>query len=254
MTDFKCYLLDMDGTLYLGGKLIDGAAQAVAEMRRRGRVLFLTNNSSASRGSYALRLRALGIDAVKEDVFTAGNAAISLLNEQFAGQRVYLLGTDALKEEFREGGINLTENNPQVVVVGFDTSLTYDKLSKTCAFVRDGLPFIATHPDFNCPVLNGYIPDVGSFLALIEASSGRRPDFICGKPYPVMAKALKAAADFKADEAVVVGDRLYTDMQFAANNGFCSVLVLSGEADKESLEKSGLKVNRVIDSIADFFK
>lgn len=254
MTDFKCYLLDMDGTLYLGGKLIDGAAQAVAEMRRRGRVLFLTNNSSASRASYALRLRALGIDAVKDDVFTAGNAAISLLNERFAGQRVYLLGTDVLKEEFREGGINLTENNPQVVVVGFDTSLTYDKLSKTCAFVRDGLPFIATHPDFNCPVLNGYIPDVGSFLALIEASSNRRPDFICGKPYSVMAKALKAAADFKADEAVVVGDRLYTDMQFAANNGFCSVLVLSGEADKKSLEKSGLKVDRVIDSIADFFK
>ena len=100
---------------------------------------------------------------------------------------------------------------------------------------------------------DGYIPDVGSFLALIEASTGRRPDAICGKPYAPMANALSKVAKASGKDVVMVGDRLYTDMRFAAENGFCSTLVLSGEATREELAKSGIKVDRVIASIKDFF-
>lgn len=251
--DFKCYLLDMDGTVYLGGKAIDGAAQTVERMRKQGKVLFLTNNTSCSRRAYATKLFALGIPAREDDIFTAGNATIDYIAEHYSSPKVYVLGTELLKSEFAAAGLKLVENSPELVVVGFDTSLTYEKLSKTCSFIQSGVPFIATHPDFNCPVGDGYIPDVGSFLALIEASTGRRPDAICGKPYAPMANALSKVAKASGKDVVMVGDRLYTDMRFAAENGFCSTLVLSGEATREELAKSGIKVDRVIASIKDFF-
>lgn len=253
MRDFKCYLLDMDGTLYLGGKLIEGAKQAVQQMRQRGQVLFLTNNTSTSRKSYALRLSALGISATKEDVYTAGNATADYINANHKGKRVYLLGTDVLKEEFAESGINLVENAPEMVVVGFDTTLTYEKLSKTCAFIREGVPYIATHPDLNCPVLNGYIPDVGSFIALLEASTGNKPQLICGKPHEEMARGVSRLTGALGKDIVMVGDRLYTDMRFAVTNGFYSALVLSGEATRGDLESSGIQADAVMNSIADFF-
>lgn len=253
MTDFSCYLLDMDGTLYLGGKLIEGAAEAVEKMRARGRVLFLTNNTSTSRAAYALRLSALGIPAAPADIYTAGNATADYIRENHRDARVYLLGTDALKTEFIESGVQLAENAPSLVVVGFDTTLTYEKLSKTCAFIRDGVPFIATHPDFNCPVLNGYIPDVGSFLALIEASTGRRPIAVCGKPNRAIADGVSRLCGARGKDVAMFGDRLYTDVRFAVENGFYSVLVLSGEATKEDLENSGMQVDRVVESVAHFF-
>ena len=251
--DFKCYLLDMDGTVYLGGKAVGGAAETVAKMRERGKVLFLTNNTSCSRRAYATKLSALGIAAKEADIFTAGNATIDYIAENYSSPKVYVLGTELLKSEFAAAGLALVESSPELVVVGFDTSLTYEKLSKTCAFIRGGVPFIATHPDFNCPVGDGYIPDVGSFLALIEASTGRRPEAVCGKPYAPMAKALSKVTGASGRDVVMIGDRLYTDMRFAAENGFYSTLVLSGEATKGELIESGIKVDRVIPSIKQFF-
>lgn len=254
MTDFKCYLLDMDGTVYLGGKAIDGAAQTVERMRKKGKVLFLTNNTSCSRRAYAAKLSVLGIPAKESDIFTAGNATIDYISENYVFPKVYVLGTELLKGEFAAAGIELVENSPNLAVVGFDTSLNYEKLSKICAFVRSGVPFIATHPDFNCPVGDGYIPDVGSFLALIEASTGKRPIAVCGKPYAPMARALSKVAGANGRDVVMIGDRLYTDMGFASENGFYSTLVLSGEATKDDLERSGIEVDRVIPSLGEFFR
>ena len=136
--------------------------------------------------------------------------------------------------------------------MGFDTTLTYGKLAKLCGFIRRGIPYIATHPDINCPTADGYIPDVGSITALIEASTGRKPDCVCGKPNAVMARAVEALTGAKGKDVAMIGDRLYTDMRFAADNGFYSVLVLSGEATKADLDASGIKVDRVVRSVAEF--
>lgn len=251
MKEFKCYLLDMDGTVYLGGKLIDGAAEAIERMRKKAKVLFLTNNTSCSRAVYALRLRALGIKADVNDIFTAGNAAVEYLKENHGGKKIYLLGTPSLKEEFVQSGIPLVEDDPDMAVVGYDTTLTYDKLAKLCGFIRGGLPYIATHADVNCPTADGFVPDVGSFLKLIETSTEKTPLAICGKPSPIMAKAVSRLCKACGKEIAMVGDRLYTDMRFACENGFYSVLVLSGETKKEDVADCSLEIDRVVGSIAE---
>jgi NagD protein len=248
----KCFLLDMDGTVYLSGKLIDGAREAVERLRGRGRVIFLTNNTSVSRQSYVEKLCGLGIKTDLSDIYTAGDAAIDWLNAHKKYERVFLLGTKKLAEQFAAGGISLCADNPSIVVIGFDTSLEYANLAKACSLIRSGVPFLLTHPDINCPVEGGFIPDVGSFYALIKKSCGAvKPVIICGKPHKPIADGIKKLTGAASRETVMIGDRLSTDMRFAIKNGFKSVLVLSGEADRTSLAKSGLKVDLVLGSIAE---
>lgn len=255
MTNFtngiKCFLLDMDGTVYLSGKAITGAAEAVERIRKNSKALFVTNNTSRSRNDYVAKLCGMGISVTSDDIYTAGNATVDYLNLNYNGARVHVLGTANLKQEFIGGGITLCDKSPELVVIGFDTDLTYDNLSRACTFIREGVPFIATHPDFNCPIEGGYIPDVGSFLALIKASTNKEPSLVCGKPYAAIAKGIAARVGCGGKQIAMVGDRLSTDMQFAINNGFSSILVLSGEATKKDLEQSGLKVDLTLNSIAD---
>ena len=134
--------------------------------------------------------------------------------------------------------------------MGFDTDLTYEKLRKLCDFVRYGTPFIATHPDFNCPTDGGFIPDVGSMLALVEASTGRRPDYIVGKPNRGIIDALCEKYGLRHEDIAMVGDRLYTDIAVGVNAGITSILVLSGESTTEDLAKSAVKPDYVFDDLS----
>lgn len=248
----ECFLLDMDGTVYLSDKPIAGAAEAVARMRRQARVLFLTNNTSAARTDYVRKLCGMGIEVTDDDIYTAGNATIDYLQRTGATNRVFLLGTPNLRDEFLQGGISLCDENPDLVVIGFDTTLTYARLADACAHIRRGVPYIATHPDFNCPVRGGYIPDVGSFLALIHASTGAMPLLVCGKPNAPIADGVAQKVGLSGKKIAMVGDRLMTDMRFALDNGFTSVLVLSGEADERALQNCGFAVDVVLPSIAEW--
>lgn len=250
--DVKCFLLDMDGTVHVSGSPILGAAEAVSRMRQQGRVLFLTNNTSLSRAHYVQKLNGMGFCVTENDIYTAGNATADYLKQHPEFKKIHLFGTESLKEEFLGAGLNLTETDPDLVVVGFHTSADYESVSKICGFIRAGIPFIATHPDLNCPVKGGYIPDVGSLLALIEASTGKKPFLICGKPFEPVAAGIKNRTGVKASETAMFGDRLSTDMVFALNNGFIAALVLSGEATAEDLKNSGLKADAVLNSIADW--
>lgn len=183
LENIKCYLLDMDGTIYLSGKPIDGAIEAVERMRRNARVIFLTNNTSSGHADYVNKLNKIGFKVRSEDIYTAGDATIDYLAVNYFRKKIFLLGTNSLREQFNESKIILDDKNPDLVVIGFDTSLTYANLEKACTFIRTGTPYILTHPDLNCPTSTGYIPDVGSFAALIEASTEIKPIEICGKPY-----------------------------------------------------------------------
>lgn len=248
----KCFLLDLDGTVYLSGKPISGAADAIERMRRQGRVLFITNNSSASRADYFVKLNAMGIRAAQEDIVTSGTVTVDYLKKNHAGKKVYLLGTPALKTEFKAAGIKLSSRNPQVVVLGFDKTLTYKKLQKAAASLQSGAFFVATHPDLTCPTDGGAIPDAGSFLALFKAATGREPDIICGKPFDVYAQFIKKMTGCEAGEIAVFGDRLSTDIRFAKVNGFKAVLVLSGEATRADAQVAQNKPDFILESIAEF--
>ncbi|HEY8443876.1 MAG TPA: HAD-IIA family hydrolase [Clostridia bacterium] len=250
LTQTELFLLDMDGTIYLSDKAIDGAVEAVEKLKRLNKkICYLTNNSSKSAEQYLVKLKRLGFDAQKEEVVTSGIVAADYISRYYKNQSVYLFGTDELKKEFLSYGINLVQNNPDIVVIGFHTNMTYSELDLACAYIRQGKTFFATHPDKNCPTRDGFMPDVGSFLSLIYTSANRRPSKIFGKPYKYMVNYINKKFRVKAQNIAMVGDRLSTDIKFANKFGMTSVLVLSGETDQKMLEASIVKPALVFSSI-----
>ena len=258
LQNIRLFALDMDGTVYLGDHWIDGAVDFLSRIRQSGReYIFLTNNSSRSPMDYVEKLRRMGLETERERILSSSDAAIWFLQENLPGKKVFLLGNEKLAREFHTAGIQLEDAQPEAVVIGFDTSLTYERLCLVCRHVREGLPYIATHPDFNCPTEDGMIPDIGAIMAFIEASTGRRPDVILGKPYKAITDLLleRAAALFgekiRPSEVAMVGDRLYTDIAAGNQAGFTSILVLSGETGQEALADSEFIPDLVYDSVAD---
>lgn len=248
----SCFVLDMDGTFYLGDRLIEGSLDFYRAVYASGRrVLFLTNNSSRDGRHYAQKLRRMGCPAAEGDVYTSGMAACQVMNREYAGVPVYLLGNDSLRAEFTRYGVPLDDRHPGAVVVGFDTTLTYEKLCAVCDHVRAGLPYLATHPDFNCPTETGFIPDAGAIIAFIEASTGRRPDRIVGKPHADIVAGMLALTGLPPEGLCVCGDRLYTDIATGIRNGILSVCVLSGESSAEDVDASTVIPDLVFGRLSD---
>ena len=166
--DVGLFLLDMDGTIYLGDRLFDCTRPFLETVRALGkRYLFLTNNSSKDRTAYVEKLARLGIDAAPDEVFTSGEATTRLLRARRPGASVAVFGMPTLEREFREAGFRLVERDPDLVVLGFDQAFDYAKMTRLCDLVREGRPYVATHPDFNCPVDGGFIPDIGAVIAYV---------------------------------------------------------------------------------------
>jgi HAD superfamily hydrolase (TIGR01457 family) len=254
LSSTRCFILDMDGTFYLDDHLLPGAAEFLPLLRSRGiRYLFLTNNSSRSKAEYVQKLRRLGIEVVDEDIFTSGEATALYLQSSNPGARVFLMGTPTLAQEFAEHGFNLVDERPDFAVLGFDTTLTYDRLWKMCDLVRAGVPYIATHPDINCPTKDGYMPDIGAMMACIEASTGRRPDVVIGKPNPPIVAAVMEKTRLPVTALAMVGDRLYTDIAMG-QTGITTVLVLSGETRAEEIPASPFQPDLVVANLAELAK
>jgi HAD superfamily hydrolase (TIGR01450 family) len=174
----------------------------------------------------------------EEKVFTSGEATALYLQQERPSSSVFVVGTPALEEEFREHGFQLEWDHPESIVLGFDTTLTYEKLWKLCDFVRAGLPYIATHPDFNCPTETGFMPDIGAMIAFVNASTGREPDLVIGKPNRMIVDAVAHKLALQIPEMAMVGDRLYTDIALGQTSGISTCLVLSGETRPEDLTDS----------------
>ena len=239
LKNVKLFLLDMDGTFYLGDHLIDGSLDFIRRVRKTGRdFLFLTNNSSHNAAFYVEKLGRMGLTIDRGKVLTSGEATCEKLKELYPGKRAFVLGNEFLLEEFREAGIPVDNKNPEIVVIGFDTTLDYQKMWDVCNFVRAGLPYIATHPDFNCPTETGFMPDIGAIIAFIEASAGRRPDLVVGKPNTGIVEAVLRRTGLNVEQLAMVGDRLYTDIETGLRSGMTSILVMSGETTEEMLAAS----------------
>lgn len=250
LKEIDCFALDMDGTIYLGEQWIDGAQEFLKAVERAGKkYVFLTNNSSKNPEVYIRKLAAMGLQITERQIVTSGQATIAYLKQHFAGKRVFLLGNELLTEEFLKEGIPLDEENPEVVVAGFDTSLTYAKMCKVCDLVREGLPYLSTHPDLNCPTETGFIPDAGAIHAFIHASAGRMPDRIIGKPNREIMDYLVTREGVTPQRTAMVGDRLYTDVAAGVNNGYTGILVLSGEATMEDVKVSEVEPHLIFSSV-----
>lgn len=231
LASVRGFLLDMDGTFYLGDQLLEGSLDFLQKVKETGRTaLFLTNNSSKSAEVYVQKLRRLGVTEPFLNVLTSGQAAGRYALTRFPGKRAFLLGNELLAGELEQMGISIDNNRPDYVLIGFDTTLTYDKLWRVCDLVRAGLPYIATHPDFNCPTETGFMPDIGAMIAFIEASAGRKPDVIIGKPHAGIVEEALHVTGLPREQLAMVGDRLYTDIATGVRFGMTSILVLTGEA------------------------
>lgn len=245
------FMLDLDGTVYLGNQLFPWTIPFLSKVKEQGKnYIFVTNNSSKQKTDYLKKLQAMGIDVEADQVFTSGEATRYYLKKNQFGKKIYLLGTPALEDEFQSDGFELTAENPDAVVLGFDMTLTYEKLRIACDLIRQGVPFIATHPDFNCPTPEGPIPDCGAMIALIKASTGVDPKVI-GKPHPEMVEALCVKFGLEIDKVAMIGDRLYTDIAMGQQAGILSILVMSGETQAGDLEGSPFKPNLIAENLGE---
>ena len=252
----RCFLLDMDGTFYLGEQLLEGALRFIDVLRQQQcEFLFLTNNSSKDSQQYVEKIARLGLPLAREKVFTSGEATAMHIQSQTPEARVYLVGTPALEKDFFNSGFTLTREHPDVAVLGFDTTLTYDKLWTLCDLVRAGIPYIATHPDYNCPTESGYMPDIGATIAFVKASTGREPDLVVGKPNPLFVEKAAERVGVPVSSMCMIGDRLYTDIALGATAGIPTVLVLSGETRQDDVPASPYQPSYIFEhlgAVADY--
>jgi HAD superfamily hydrolase (TIGR01457 family) len=251
LSKVRGFLLDMDGTFYLGDRLLEGALRFIDLLHKQKKeFLFLTNNSSKHRRQYAEKINRLGLPVTEESVLTSGEATALYLREQNPGANLFLVGTPSLESEFRQYGFHLVQQEPQFLVLGFDTTLTYQKLWALCDFVRAGVPYIATHPDFNCPTEKGFMPDVGAMIAFVKAATGRQPDLVVGKPNRIIVDAAAVKMNLKVKQLAMIGDRLYTDIAMGQTSGIVTVLVLSGETKVEDLKDSPFQPDYIFKDLA----
>lgn len=233
LSGIKCFVLDMDGTIYLGENLFPFTKDFLRAVEASGREFcFFTNNSSKDTDTYLKKLHRMGIDIPREKMLISNGVAANYVLAHHPGARVFVLGTPLLRHELSALGLEIVEENPDIVLVGFDTTLQYDRLAKACDFIRAGLPAYGLNPDLNCPTETGFIPDCGSISMLIAGSTGRTYPFF-GKPSPLTRDYIAEKTGCAESQLAIIGDRLYTDIALADNSAMCSILVLSGES-KES--------------------
>lgn len=250
--DLKLFLFDMDGTLYLGNRLYDFTKELLSTLKASGRrYMFMTNNSSKSVVDYIKKLDKLGIKAEYEDFITSSQATGYYLKKYYSGKTLYVCGTESLKAELAGAGFKITEDLSlvDVVVMGFDTELTFKKLEDVSKLLltRKDIPYIATNPDYVCPTEFGSVPDCGSVCDMLYNVSGRRP-LVIGKPEALMPQLAMEHTGYKKEETAVIGDRIYTDIKSGLGAGACSILVLSGETTREILGASDVKPHMVLES------
>ena len=246
----KLFLFDQDGTLYLGGRLYDFTIPMLQKIKDTGRrYMFMTNNSSKSVADYIKKLAAMGITATREDFITSSQATAYYLKKYHPGKTLYVCGTQSLVKELESEGFATTTDLDQVdvVVMGFDTELTFKKLEDVSKLLltRKDLPYIATNPDLVCPTEFGSVPDCGSVCEMIYNATGRRP-VVIGKPSPLMPELAMEHTGYCKEETAVVGDRIYTDVKSGLNAGITGILVLSGETTPEILAASEDKPHLVL--------
>jgi len=241
LSKLRHLVLDMDGTIYLGKKLFPFTKGFLEDLGRMGvGHSFLTNNPTKSVADYVASLSGMGISATEENVYTTSLEAIDYIKERHpSARRLFMLGTPSMVSQFEKAGYEACadspDDRPDVLVVAFDTTLTYQRLCRAAWWASQGIPYIATNPDRVCPTENETVlVDCGSLQKCIEHATGRKPDIVLGKPDPTMLQGIMKRHGLKADEVAMVGDRIYTDTAMAHNAGATGVLVLSGETTMET--------------------
>ena len=244
-------MIDMDGTVYKGSEIIPGAKEFIDFLlREKIPFVFLTNNSSHTREHYSDKLRKMGFNVDKKSILTSTIAAVRFIKEKRTGKKVFVIATPEVTREIEELGIKSHEEDPDIVLLTFDRTITFDKINKAYHFIMNGAELIATHPDDLCPMEDSYDVDIGQFIHLLSYLTGTVP-VIIGKPSRLMLEMAAGEMGVDKENTMMIGDRLYTDMKMASSAGIASVLVLSGEAKMSDLDGLETKPTYIIGSVAE---
>ncbi len=230
LKNVDCFLVDLDGTIYKGDMLLNGSRRLIDTFKYLNKdYLFVTNNSSINRSITAERLTHIGLPTVKDKILTSGEATALYLQRNHPGASIFLIGTPALENEFLTRGFKLTDMDPEFIVLGFDTGLTYDKLWKLSELAFSGIPYIATNPDRTCLYENGFMPEIAPMIAYVESASGKKPGVVIGKPNPIMAEIASEMTGYPLNRMAIIGDLLETDIPMGKNAGIPTILIFSGD-------------------------
>ncbi len=250
-TDVSGVMLDMDGTVYRGDDAIEGAAEFIGALNNaKIPYAFITNNSSHTRDFYSDRLKNMGFPVTENDIITSVTATAKYLNTRRPEARVFILASPDVKEEFISYGINVTDEDPDTVLLTFDRTITYHRLNIAYHLIVKGAELIATHPDDLCPTEDSYDIDIGPFIRLFESLTDTKATVV-GKPNRLMLEMAADVMDVDPEKTIMIGDRLYTDIKMAQDAGIRSILVLSGETSKEDLKDSIVQPTFIVPSVAD---
>lgn len=247
----KNYLIDMDGVLVRGSQPVPGANEFIQRLRERElRFMVLTNNPLYTPRDLAARLARIGLEIPAEAIYTSAMATARFLSKQKPGGTAFVIGDVGLTWALHEVGYTLTDHDPDYVVVGETTAISYEKLTQAVRHVAAGARFVATNPDVSGPGDGGVVPACGAISALISAATGVRPYFI-GKPNPLMMRQALRVLDGHSEESVMVGDRMDTDIIGGTESGLQTILVLTGVTRAEEVERFPYRPTLVVDSVGE---
>ena len=254
MFDFRGYIFDLDGTIYLGEKAIPGAPGVIAELRRRGSgLVFLSNKPLQQRHVYAEKLTRLGIPAATDDVINSSLVLTQYLVREMPGATVFAIGEQPLLDELAAAGLALSESPEEieVVIASFDRTFDYRKLDIGYQALRLGARFLATNADRTCPVEGGELPDAAAVIGALEGCTGRTVELVAGKPSALIVDAALGRLGLPAEACLMVGDRLETDILMGKQAGMSTALVLTGVTRREDLARSPVLPDYTLESVAD---
>ena len=254
---FLGYLFDLDGTIYLGEKLIPGAGETIKRLKSLSKkIVYLSNKPLQTREDYAHKLTRLGIPTQPEEVINSSLVMARWLSREAPGSTIYVIGETPLIEEMVRAGFRVSEKAGEIqyVIASFDRTFDYRKLNIALQAIKKGARFVATNPDRTCPVEGGEIPDCAAMIGTVEGTTGKKVETIVGKPSDVMIRVAVDYMGLRPQDCILVGDRLETDMVMGKRAGMAAALVLTGVTARESLKKSDLQPDYVWESVAEIIK
>ena len=247
----KGYICDMDGVIYHGNKILPGVKEFVKWLyKEKKNFLFLTNSSRYTQRELKKKLERMGVIVEEKHFYTSALATAEFLNNQSPGCSAYIIGEAGLQNALYDVGITSNDVNPDYVIIGETNSYNYDSITKAVMLVNKGAKLIGTNYDLTCPTEFGIIPACRSLVAPIELSTQKTAYYV-GKPNPLMMRTGLKMLGVHSDEAVIIGDRMDTDIVAGIESGLDTVLVLSGVSTKESYEKFPYRPRLVLNGVLD---
>ena len=248
MPKIKCFVIDLDGVVYKGNTLVKNADKRIINMRKKGRVFFVTNNASLHRKEYVRKLHGYGIPVEKEEILTSAYVSAVYIHTNYDNPAVFVIGEKGLRQELEEQGIEVCHRNCNLVLVGLDRGFNYDKLALALRYIEKGASFLATNNDNTLVSERGLLPGAGAIVSALKTASRKEP-IVIGKPSDIMADFILTKAGVNPEEVLLIGDRIDTEVVMGKNFGMKTALVLTGYTKQEDLEKSKIKPDYILEGL-----